>query len=166
LIEPKTLEDLLLFATYLAPGIVILWARPRFLTGRMTVGKDAALSYVTLSLVFLVLVQVLLVVTTGSFHVPVSLSAWWLLVSLIGSAVFGALLGIEAANGWSRRLLSKVGVRIAAAHDTAWDWTFSRLKPCFVIVTLKDGTVIGGWCGERSFIGSDPARRDLLLEQA
>ncbi len=39
--DPKTLDDLALFIGYVAPGLIILWVRSRFLTGRLTPSKDA-----------------------------------------------------------------------------------------------------------------------------
>jgi hypothetical protein len=32
-------------------------------------------------------------------------------------------------------------------------------------ITLKDGSRGSGWCGEGSFIGSDPKDRDIYIEQ-
>jgi hypothetical protein len=163
--DPKTLDDLALFVGYVAPGLIILWVRSRFLSGRLAPSKDALLTYLTLSAVFLFIVQVVLFLATGTSALPHALTSWWPVISFIGAAVFGVVLGLEAAHDLSRRLLGRFGIRIASAHETAWDWTFSRLRPCFMIVTLKDGSVIAGWCGERSFIGSDPVRRDIFLEQ-
>jgi len=163
--DPKSYADLLLFVTYVAPGLVILWARARFLSGRMLAGKDGVLGYITLSVVFLLLVQLGILLATGRVTPPHELTPWWPAISLVGAAAFGAALGLDGANGWTRRGLARLGLGVVAAHGTAWDAKFSRLTPCLMVVTLKDGSGIAGWCGEESFIGSDPAGRDLYLEQ-
>lgn len=35
----------------------------------------------------------------------------------------------------------------------------------WVIITLKDGTYFGGFCGGKSFISSEPRERDLYIQQ-
>ena len=39
------------------------------------------------------------------------------------------------------------------------------MPPQWVLVTLKDGTRFAGYCGPQSFITSDPAERDMYIEQ-
>jgi len=46
----------------------------------------------------------------------------------------------------------------------AWDWYFSRSKPCWVLVTLKDRSRVYGLFHSQSFAASDPEHRDLYLE--
>ncbi|AIV05950.1 hypothetical protein HYO55_15030 [Vibrio parahaemolyticus] len=46
-----------------------------------------------------------------------------------------------------------------------WDYFFSQGKCFWVKVTLKDGSVIGGYYGENSFASSAPAEEQLYLEQ-
>lgn len=54
-----------------------------------------------------------------------------------------------------------------APHPTAkpWDYVFSKRKPYWVKVTLKDGTVIGGKYAEESFTSSSPAPEQIYLEE-
>ena len=48
---------------------------------------------------------------------------------------------------------------------TGWDWIFGRTDPCYVLVTLTDGTEIAGYFGLRSMASSDPDRKDLYIEK-
>jgi hypothetical protein len=48
---------------------------------------------------------------------------------------------------------------------TGWDWIFSTTEPCFVLVTLKDGTEIAGYFGDRSMASSDPEHKDIYVER-
>ena len=41
---------------------------------------------------------------------------------------------------------------------------FSQARPCWVLVTLKNGSRICGLYGIQSFAGSDPKDRDLYLQ--
>ncbi|MGO8765092.1 MAG: DUF6338 family protein [Limisphaerales bacterium] len=46
---------------------------------------------------------------------------------------------------------------------TAWDSVFTDIHPCWVIVTLKDGSKVYGFLGEGSHISSDRDERDLFI---
>jgi hypothetical protein len=76
-------------------------------------------------------------------------------------------LGLISAHLQQRErvatLLRRFGFRTVHAIPTAWDWQFSREKPYWVVLTLKNGSVIYGLYGPGSFAGSDPERRDLYL---
>jgi hypothetical protein len=47
----------------------------------------------------------------------------------------------------------------------AWDFFFSQRKQCFIIVTLSDGTKVGGFFGSNSFATSYPAPYELFIEK-
>ena len=65
--------------------------------------------------------------------------------------------------GWLYRLLR---LRAINPIPTGWDWVFSRAEPCYVLVTLTDGTQVAGYFGARSMASSDPERKDIFLEEA
>ncbi|MDI6794034.1 MAG: DUF6338 family protein [bacterium] len=46
----------------------------------------------------------------------------------------------------------------------AWDYHFRRRVPCWVLITLNDGTKIGGLWGPDSFASSFPSPEDIYLE--
>lgn len=54
-----------------------------------------------------------------------------------------------------------------APHPTSkpWDFVFSQRKMYWMKVTLKDGTVIGGRFGEKSFASSAPADEQIYMEE-
>ena len=47
----------------------------------------------------------------------------------------------------------------------AWDYYFSKRKPCYVLIHLKNGELIGGYLGGKSFASSFPNVEDIYLEQ-
>ena len=49
-------------------------------------------------------------------------------------------------------------------YPTAWDAFFDRRDPCFLLVHLKDGQVIGGYFGLNSFAGAFPHEGDVYIE--
>ena len=58
-----------------------------------------------------------------------------------------------------------VGLRPISPIPTGWDWIFGRTGPCYVLVTLSDGTEIAGFFGSKSMASSDPGRKDLYVEK-
>jgi len=94
---------------------------------------------------------------------------WWSGAILFGIMfVSPAFLGV--VTGWLQqkeaigRFLRSLGLRSVHPIPCAWDWHFGRLKPYWVVVTMKDGSRVRGLFHSRSFAGSDPERRDLYLE--
>jgi hypothetical protein len=79
--------------------------------------------------------------------------------------LFGLLLGLSLWMGWSRSILRRLSLPATHSVRRGHDFAFERRRPCFVIVTYEDGTVIRGWFGERSLASSDPDRGDLYLER-
>lgn len=80
------------------------------------------------------------------------------------------LLLLLAPSFWPlllRRLLQigPVASRLQSPYATAWDFYFARRAPAFVLVHLKNGRLLGGFWGERSFATSYPNHGDLYLEE-
>jgi len=163
--EVKSLDQLSLILGYLVPRLIIIYVRAQFLTGRILPHRDAILSYFTLSVIYLAIVEAITSIITGSWAPLFQQTPYWLPIMLGGSAVFGGLIGLNASYGSTRSLLAKLGVYVPHAMTSAWDWRFSRLTDCLVTITLKDGSRVYGWYGAGSFIGSDPQNRDLYIAQ-
>ena len=94
---------------------------------------------------------------------------YWSATLLFG-IIFVSPVGFGLASGklrqtrYGARLLERLGFRTLAPEPTAWDWHFSRGKPYWVLVTLRDGSCVYGLYGLASFAGDDPNERDLYLE--
>lgn len=70
-------------------------------------------------------------------------------------ALLAALICVAGPLAWP--LLFRTGQRGAARrgwvmspHRTAWDDFFSRKQPCWVVLHLNDGSLVGGYFGDRS----------------
>jgi hypothetical protein len=164
--EVKSLEQLSLILGTIVPGLIILYVRAQFLTGRLGPHKDALLSYFTLSIIYLAVVEAATSLVTGSRLPLYEQTPYWLPIMLGGAAGFGVLVGLNASLGLTRRIAGKIGLRLPHVMTSAWDWKFQRLPECMLTVTLRDGSKIAGWCGgKHSFVGSDPANRDIYIEQ-
>lgn len=163
--EVKSIEQLTLILGYIVPGLIILYVRAQFLTGRIGPHRDAVLSYFTLSIIYLTAMNATVSLVTGSASPLQEQSRYWLPIILAGAVIFGVAVGLNASVGATRWLLRHCGLHLPHVMDSAWDWRFSRFPPSLMTITLKDGSRVSGWCGESSFIGSDPKDRDLYIEQ-
>ncbi len=92
------------------------------------------------------------------------LSMWFVIIVVIP-------VGLATGHGYIvqhdgiGRLCSRLGLRTINPIPTGWDWIFSRVDPCYLLITLADGTEIAGYFGRRSMASSDPTRRDIFLEK-
>lgn len=105
---------------------------------------------------------------TGSLFTTSALlaSLTWLVVIFLVPILLGLLSAKAAYEGWVQSIAAKLGLRQIHPIPTGWDWKFSRVEPCYVLVTLRDGTQLAGYFGAESMASSDPMHRDLYLERA
>jgi len=163
--EIKTLEQLSLISAFIVPGLVAMFVRCQFLTGRIDTSKDALISFFTLSLIWAGITSPILI-WLGDMRVSLLWQVLaWLLWAVVGPAALGVLLGLSASRGWFRRVMGRLGMRAVHVLPTAWDWKFGTLNASWVTVTMKDGSRISGFVGAQSFASSDPKERDFYIEQ-
>ena len=55
--------------------------------------------------------------------------------------------------------------RIHHPTQMPWDYFFAKKECCWVKITLKNGDVIGGYYGTKSFASNAPATEQVYLEQ-
>ena len=109
------------------------------------------------------------------FAIPRRADDWvvvltWVFVLLIGPAVLVFVSGMWTQKEWGGRLYEFFGLSLVHPTARSWDWVFHRVDPCFVLVTLKDGSQCAGYwgvnaAGTQSFASSDPKERDLYISQ-
>lgn len=56
--------------------------------------------------------------------------------------------------------------RLQAPYPTAWDYFFDRREPCFILVHLKTGAMIGGYWSAGSYASSFPREGELYISVA
>ena len=161
----KDLNNIYLIAAFIVPGLIITYMRSRFITGRMEKFSDAALGYLTITLIYygfsLPIIGYILRVEQGVWKTLL----WWGLL-IVGPALFGLLLGVATQFEWLRWIATKLGLRMVHNTPTSWDWRFANCQAArFVMVTLTDGSSVAGIFGKGSFASTDPAERDLYIQE-
>ena len=84
-----------------------------------------------------------------------SLAAW--------PALGGAAAGWTVRSRWFQAALQRL--RVQSPLASAWDHYFSKNEPCFVRVTMDDGTMIGGLWFKDGFASAGSDSRDLYLDE-
>lgn len=159
------INSLGLVLVFLVPGLVALYARSQFLTGRQLDIKEAGPVYLILTLVYYGLafpfVQYVVYLDGNGWW----RASMWMLLFGLGPFIFGSLLGIAAYYAMVKRIASYLGISLVHPIPTAWDYKLSQSEENYVFVTLKDGTKFAGLFGRNSFASTDPGDRDLYLER-
>ena len=164
MLDFKSLDNLYLILGFIVPGLIVLFVRSQFITGRNPPHTKVLLSYLTISIIYyalaLPLVDLVLSIKVPGYGEAL---AWFGLV-FVGPTIFGLLLGINIQKGLFWRFLKWCGLNPVHVMPTAWDWKFGGMVEQWVLVTLKDGTRFAGFCGADSFMSSDPAERDIYIQ--
>ena len=157
---PKAAELKELVST-LAPGLIILGIRQWFMAGSQPDLKDRALGYAIVSAAYYATVGPLV-----QWSRSLGLEDWT--ARLIEYAalpiLIGLLAGMATNKGWAQVIWKQLGVQPVHHVPTAWDYALSRVRPnSFLLVTLSDGSTVGGLYGEHSFASSKSDERDVLI---
>ena len=124
MIDLKSPEAFQIVLYLVVPGLIAVFVRSQFLTGRMQKHSDALLTYLPISLVYWAMIM-MVGVSVQEIKKEPSIA----LVSVfLGPAILGVLLGLNARLDLIRRLLRKVKLNPVHPVPTAWDWKFQRAK--------------------------------------
>jgi hypothetical protein len=162
----KSIQSIYLLLGFVVPGMVIVFVRAQFLTGRMKTLSESVVSYIALTVLYYGLAAPF-VEYVLTFEEPgrTKIAAWLALI-IVMPAIVGLILGVLTQNDVFRRLLQWLRINLVHVTPTAWDYAFARLRgDHFVMVTLSDGSIISGVYGNHSFASSDPTERDLFLQE-
>lgn len=170
-------DNLLTIVTYVIPGLVIYFIRIQTTDGRMPKHSETLLNYFFLSLIFYVfyypfkvladylLINYILSSSTDQIWINLLKHLGLAIRTLFAPVGFGiALARFEKNEPLLNKLLKKFKLRPVHHIPTAWDYRFRSMGKCHVIVTLKDGSIIHGYFGDKSFVSSDPTDRDIYIE--
>ena len=153
-------ENLHPITLYIVPGLIILWTRSRFLTGRLASHSSSLLFYFTITFIYNAITHPLIP------YIQNCLPDWliWAILLIGLPFILGVLLGIETQKDWFFNLFRKCKLNVAHPIETAWDWKTTDLDEQWIIVTLKNGKRFKVWCNDNSFWSTNPNERDLYLD--
>jgi hypothetical protein len=160
-------QNFYLILAFIVPGLVAVYVRSRFISGRAPTHTDNILSYLTLSLVYYAIALPFVEPALYLERPWTTRVACWLGLTIAGPSAFGLFLGAAAQKGWGRWAARKIGLTAIHVMPTAWDWRFSTTPGAgmFMMVTLNNDEQVAGFFGKHSFASSDSGERDLFLEE-
>ncbi|HEX8232366.1 MAG TPA: DUF6338 family protein [Caulobacteraceae bacterium] len=160
-----TIAEAKSFIALLAPGMIILWVRARFLGhSTSTALSERILAYLAISAAYFGVVSPII----GYAGTALPITRWALNALEYGLVPVTIGLMLAVANQWElgRRLANRIGLNPIHGIPTAWDWSFHQASSgAWLLITLKDGSEVAGLYGEQSFASTSPAERDIYLER-
>jgi len=149
------------------PGLIIVYIRSRFLTGKRPSHTDNILSYVVVSIIYYVVTSPLIEpLLNERGPLPIRTLIWGLIL-IVGPALLGLFLAAWVQKEWGGKSARLIGLSPVHVIPAAWDWRFSKLPAggLFVLVTLTEGSRVAGFFGSNSFASSDTSERDIYVEE-
>ena len=123
-----SLDNLYLVVGFLALGLIVLFARSQFVTGRISPDLGAV-PYVIVSVVYYALAYPFLEILFEMQQPGVGKAIGWFTLIFVGPAILGLVLRINIQKNLFRRLLQRCGIHLVHAIPTAWEWKFSAMPP-------------------------------------
>lgn len=96
---------------------------------------------------------------------PIWQALCWFGIVFVSPVILAVLHARIIQKDGLRRLYLLLGLRSISPIPTGWDWIFSTTEPCYVLITLRDGTEIAGYFGRRSMASSEPEHKDIYIER-
>lgn len=166
---PDDIETIFIAMAFVVPGFVLHSTLSVFQTRKILTSDLYILRFLTLSAVNYAAWSwlIYLVIFGGFFQSSVLWSSIaWLWIILVGPILIGVVGAIANQKNWLGKLLNRFGLKPIHVTPSSWDWRFgTMIRPHWILVTMKDGSSVAGWFGSGSFASSDPAERDLYIEQ-
>jgi len=146
----------------LAPGLIILGIRQRFIPDMIPGMAERAIAYAGLSAVYYAVANPILAYCKAELYLlPWTADA---IEYVIAPVLLGGCFAIGTAREWDDKLWKWLRLQPVHYVPAAWDYLFNRVGTgTFVIVTMTDGSKIAGLYGEGSFASSNQDERDLLI---
>src|ERR1051325_10895554 len=158
---PSSIQAVVVIALFLMPGFIARSVLSAIYPTAAPSDSRLALTAITLSFLNYGTWSWLLVLSwRRHWYESASFLSFLAVLVLFVSPVVGTLTFTKLAQTNAGRQAREVfGIR----HPTpkAWDYFFGKGAPCWIVITLKSGRVMGGYYGTESFASSFPNEEDL-----
>ncbi len=150
----------LLGVAMLAPGFLILFARSRYVTGRIASVSNATVEFILASSIYYAIAAPIFFYLDIYSWLSVEILVFW------APLILGAFLGGLTQWNWVNALGGIFGLNSITPHPTGWDKAFGSLKgDVWLIIHTVDLETIYGRFGKESNASNDLSKRDLFIEE-
>lgn len=163
---PQTASQVFVIILFIIPGFVFTRVLGLFIPLRIKQTTQLILDSLAMSCVNYALLSPLVWVITNenfSSKYPVWFLVLWFSILFL-SPLFFAWIAIRFIDSPKLRGFRQT-LSLTHPIPKAWDYFFREGKQCWVLATLRDGRMIAGLYGAKSFASSFPAEEDLYLEK-
>jgi hypothetical protein len=154
-------NKLLLFIAFVIPGFIGLKAYELLFPGPPRDSSQQIIDAIAISCFnYALLLWPISAIESGGLRLshPAAYSAFYIFVLLLAPILWAF------AYKWLR--LQPAIQRILPHPGNPWDYMFGSLKPYWIVVTLKEGTKLGGKYDSLSFSSTSGTPERLYLEEA
>ncbi|MEW6203008.1 MAG: DUF6338 family protein [bacterium] len=151
---------------FIVPGFIFYSVIAAFIPQRVEVKEISFLRFLTFScsnyaiwswLVFLIFKS------KYFLESPMRSAIAWGVIIFVSPISLGVLFGWLSQKEIIRNILSRIGLTTIHSIPTAWDYIFSKIKPVWILVTLKDNSQVAGFFGNGSMASSELSERDIFI---
>lgn len=163
-----TYETLTIITIFIVPGFFAMLIVRKACPMRKHI-YDYILDYLFLSLLNYVVTSTILSFIIDKWKITITSTNRYVLcfvVMLMLSIVFGIFYAKILQSSIFDRFLEMFNLKTIHSIPSAWEFYFSQQRPCFVVVKLKDDSLLAGLFGFHSFASSDMDNKDLYVEKA
>ena len=166
-------STLILFILAVVPGVIIVFVRSRFVKGNILPYPAGFLTYLTVSIIYWLILLTLILPMTHFILDYGKISHWFTPIKNIKEIICIILIPISIGfvSGWASRkeyvyrILKKLKLNPIHPTPTAWEDCFSDTDVQFVLIKLKNGNQFGGKLDTDCFISSDIENQDIYISQ-
>jgi len=156
----SSISSIQLFIIFVMPGFISMQVYRLLMPARQLDWANAAISglfYSSVNYAFCLPFLSLLAFSFTSESHPYLYAAVGFFILLVAPIIWPCLF---ARFLRSKKLMKNLQI----PFPSAWDYYFDKRMPCFVLIHLKNGRMIGGYYGVNSFATSFPSDGDIYFE--
>ncbi len=156
-----TLERLQLFLLVVMPGIIAIKVYDLFYPPEKRDFGSSLLEAMAYGLLNLAIWVLPLISINRKPFIEAHL-AWYAVLSACFLVISPVLLALGVVWLRNTRFVSS---RVGYPNKTAWDDFFKRRQECWILFHLKDGRMLGGYFGEKSYASTFPQQPEIYVEE-
>jgi hypothetical protein len=165
-----TVADLYFVIAIFVPGFIYAAVLSKFVPRHESTLREFVLLrlFTATAFNYAVCSPIIYLLVTDSIFVnkPAAQGIAWLAVIFVAPVLLALIAAGASQQGLLETFSRSLKLRPISPIPTGWDWIFGRTDPCYVLVTLRDGSKVAGYFGTQSMASSDRTCRDLYLEDA
>lgn len=160
------ITDILLVICLFVPGFIFTSTLSNFFPQREKKSKELTL----LSLLIASAANYTLLSPLIYYLMSDSPTAWiyfpsWIFIIFCTPIIFALITAKILQKNVISNLAKLLNLPFRSHHPTGWDHKFAQLKYCYLLISLKDGTQVAGYFGDKSLASSIPEHKDIYLEE-